>query len=390
MAETSATLGELTEVTVYEVQVRATNDEGTSSWSSSGLGSTSSSANATPEFVEGVSAERNVAENTAAGEAIGEPLTATDANADDTLTYALEGTDAASFAIDADSGQLRSLAALDFETNTIYAVTVRADDDQGNSGRIAVTINITDQTEPPAEPAVLTVTATSGTTDSLTVTWTAPDNTGPPITGYDLQYVESVGGEFSDGPQNVAETSAVITGLMENTPYVVQVRARNADGVSGWSRLSGVGRTGAPEAEPPAAPAAPTVTTTSGTTDSLTVTWTAPDNTGPPITGYDLQYVEPVGGEFSDGPQNVAETSAVITGLMENTPYVVQVRARNADGVSGWSRLSGVGRTGAPDGGDMATVTVAAARSTAIAGLDLVQLDPDADGGDDGSAWRDG
>ena len=104
------------------------------------------------------------------------------------------------------------------------------------------------------------------------------------------------------------------------------------------------------------------------------MTWTAPDNTGPPITGYDLQYVEPVGGEFSDGPQNVAETSAVITGLMENTPYVVQVRARNADGVSGWSRLSGVGRTGAPDGGDMATVTVAAARSTAIAGLDLVQL----------------
>ena len=46
-----------------------------------------------------------MAENTGAGMDIGAPVTATDAN-DDTLTYALVGTDAASFDINPATGQL--------------------------------------------------------------------------------------------------------------------------------------------------------------------------------------------------------------------------------------------------------------------------------------------
>ena len=44
------------------------------------------------------------------------------------------------------------------------------------------------------------------------------------------------------------------------------------------------------EAEPPAAPAAPRVTATSGSGWSLEVTWNAPRNEGPPITGYQIRY----------------------------------------------------------------------------------------------------
>ena len=54
-------------------------------------------------------------------------MAANDANGD-ALTYGLGGTDAASFDIDTGSGQLMTLAALDYETKASYSVTVTASD----------------------------------------------------------------------------------------------------------------------------------------------------------------------------------------------------------------------------------------------------------------------
>ena len=84
--------------------------------------------NVAPEFPS-ATATRMVAENTAAGENIGTPVRATDANGD-SLTYRLSGTDAASFDIDAATGQLMTLAALDYAAvRARYTVRfVRADD----------------------------------------------------------------------------------------------------------------------------------------------------------------------------------------------------------------------------------------------------------------------
>ena len=56
---------------------------------------------------------------------IGARVSATDGDRD-TLTYTLEGTDAASFAIVASTGQLQTKAALDYENKSSYIVTVRA------------------------------------------------------------------------------------------------------------------------------------------------------------------------------------------------------------------------------------------------------------------------
>ena len=61
-------------------------------------------ANVAPEFASATTS-RTVAENMVAGEDIGNPVAANDANGD-ALTYALGGTDAASFAIDSATGQL--------------------------------------------------------------------------------------------------------------------------------------------------------------------------------------------------------------------------------------------------------------------------------------------
>ena len=60
-------------------------------------------------------------------------MAANDANGD-ALTYALSGTDAASFDIDLATGQLMTLDALDYETKSSYSVTVTASDSGGLSG----------------------------------------------------------------------------------------------------------------------------------------------------------------------------------------------------------------------------------------------------------------
>ena len=90
-------------------------------------------------------AERMVEENTAAGENVGGPVAAMDAD-DDTLTYALSGTDAASFDID-NMGQIKvSMGTmLDYETRTTYMVTVTATDGAGATDTIDVTITVTDE-----------------------------------------------------------------------------------------------------------------------------------------------------------------------------------------------------------------------------------------------------
>ena len=99
--------------------------------------------NVAPEFAADT-ADRSVAENTAAGENIGDPVAATDADEGDTLNYALGGADADSFSIDASTGQLMTKAELDYETKSSYTVEVTVTDAAGESDTITVTINITD------------------------------------------------------------------------------------------------------------------------------------------------------------------------------------------------------------------------------------------------------
>ena len=229
--------------TAYEVQVRAHNDEGSSDWSASGTGRTA--ANIAPTFAEGGSegVDRAVAENTASGQPIGAPVAATDADGD-ALTYSLAGADAASFALDADSGQVRTVAALDYESRTTYAVIVEASDGEGGTARQSVTIAVTDEDEPPAAPDAPTVTGTSKT--SLAVAWTAPSTVGrPPVSDYDVQYrLANSGGGFTDASYDGTGTTTALDGLQADTAYEVQVRAHNDEGVSDWSAL-GTGRTDA-------------------------------------------------------------------------------------------------------------------------------------------------
>ena len=147
---------------------------------------------------------------------------------------------------------MRTRAALDYETKTTYSMTATVSDGNGGSDSMSVTITVTDVDEKPATPAAPTVSATSGSTTSLDVSWTAPDrNGGPAIAGYDLRYRQGTSGNFTNGPQNVTGTSTTITGLTANTAYQVQVRALNGETPSDWS-ASGTGSTGSPTNNAPA------------------------------------------------------------------------------------------------------------------------------------------
>ena len=244
VAGTSSAIGSLMANTSHQVQVRATSDEGDGDWSQRGTGTTGTPANNAPVFADST-ADRSVAENTAAGQNVGAVLTATDADGDP-LTYTLEGADAASFDIVAVTGsgriRTRSGTTYDHEAKSGYSVTVRASDGT-DSDTIAVAITVTDVTEAPGRPAAPNVSATSGSTTSLDVSWTAPANTGPDIDDYDLRYREGTSGSFTDGPRNMTGTSAAIGSLDAGTAYQVQVRATNAEGDGNWSQ-SGSGTTG--------------------------------------------------------------------------------------------------------------------------------------------------
>ena len=101
--------------------------------------------NNAPVFAE-ATPERSVEENTVADMYIGAPIEATDADNDDTLAYTLGGVDMASFAIDSATGQLMTMAALDFETETSYSVTVTASDGK-DSATVMVTVMVTNVDE---------------------------------------------------------------------------------------------------------------------------------------------------------------------------------------------------------------------------------------------------
>ena len=203
--------------------------------------------NAAPVFSDTAPVTRSVAENTDAGEDVGAAVAADDT---DMLTYSLGGTDAASFDIVSTSGQIQTKAALDHETTPSYSVDVSVTDGTATV-TIAVAISVTDVAEPPDAPDAPTVLPTAGTTDSLDASWTAPDNTGPAITDYDVQYRAAGEGTWTDGNHSGTALSATLAALDADTAYEVQVRATNEEGTGGWSD-PGRAATHPPETEVPA------------------------------------------------------------------------------------------------------------------------------------------
>ena len=280
---------------------------------------TNGTGNTAPAFANATAARsftETVGDAVATAADVGAVVTATDAD-NDTLTYSLEGTDAAKFTVNSRSGQLRTKAGerYDREAKASYAVRVKADDANTGTGTVAVTISVANAVEIPLAPGMPAVSATSVSTTSLDVNWSAPINAGrPALSGYRLRY--RIGsGAWTNHTHTGTGTGTTIGGLSENTEYKIQVGAVNADGDGPWS-ASGAATTGAV-----AVPGAPRDLAAAPGDARVTLSWSAPAS----ATWTDAP--------DSDGDGDRAdERDVTVTGLTNETQYAFEVQALNSAG----------------------------------------------------------
>ena len=199
-------------------------------------------ANRPPAFGAGP-LDREIAENSTSGTAVGDPVTADDPDDGDTLTYSLSGTDAASFTIDSGTGQISvaSGTVLDFEAaKNTYAVVVGVSDGKDSEGTadtvvdttITVNISVTNVNE--GAPPAVDFTLSEIRASTMKVTVTPPDTTGTsPIKRYVVSYTNT--SESTDfGIKGIESgTTLTLTGLTPSTTYDVRVLAHNMDGQNG-------------------------------------------------------------------------------------------------------------------------------------------------------------
>ena len=189
------------------------------------------STNTAPAF-SAETAERMVVENNAAGEPVGGPVTAMDAD-DDTLTYTLGGADMASFTID-DMGQIKvgATTMLDYEaTQNTYMVTVTASDGTA-SDSIEVTVTVTNVDE----DGMVTLWAGTGALTMApqvgdTITGAVMDPDGG-VTGETWQWARTMDTANMSSWMDIAdETNAVYMVAAGDTGYYLRVMATYTDAV---------------------------------------------------------------------------------------------------------------------------------------------------------------
>ena len=192
---------------------------------------------------------------------------------------------------------------------------------------------------------------------SIRLTWTVPDDMGTPITGYELVRLDTSSDPAVWGTTNLIAdddtvTEFVDTGLSPGTKYYYRIRALPQTGDAGWSAEDMDDEDVTSATTHGDTPGRPTLVAPAGagiTTNSLTITWTAPTDTGgSAITGYDVQIWD--GSKWIDEAMLGVVLTYTDSGLMAGTKYYYQVRAKNSQGAGPWSAfVSGTTTAAAPD-----------------------------------------
>ena len=164
---------------------------------------------------------------------------------------------------------------------------------------------------------------------SATVSWTAPADNGSAITGYTVKAY--------DGATLVATTTAaagatskVVTGLTNGTSYTFTITATNAIGTSDPATTNAV--------TPAGVPFAPAGVVATRGDQSASVSWTAANPNGSPVTGHTVRAY--AGATLVSTTGTGAGTSATVTGLTNGTAYTFTVTATNDVGTSAASAAS--------------------------------------------------
>ena len=310
--------------------------------------------NPEPEFDARGPVTITVAENTEAGTDIGDALTASDDD-DTVLTYSIvDWKDGSSFDIDSSTGQLKTKAALDYETRTQYQLQAKVHDDDGGDDRITVNIRVTGVPEAPTVTGDATIEVAENSRGRLaqysatdpegqTVTWdlsgddagdfsiangalsftSPPDHENPADDDGDNVYNVTV--EASDGTDTgTLDVTVTVTNLVDD--FRVQTSTRGSDTTGG----SGTGGSGSGSGSDSDSGSGIGITSMSYPENSTAtvVTYAVVEPSGTAITwsagGDDGSLFSVVGGalSFSSPPDYEAPADTD-----ENNSYVVKVQA---------------------------------------------------------------
>ena len=152
-------------------------------------------------------------------------VVAVDNDAEDSIrVYSIRGVaDVSFFGIDLFTGALSFRSARNYEDpqdsgrNNVYDLVVEVTSGTGNRVRTAtqsITVTVDDVDEVPSTPSAPVL--SSSTSTSLSVSWSAPSNTGPVISDYDVKYRQGTSGSFSDWVHAGNSTSTTIASLSAN------------------------------------------------------------------------------------------------------------------------------------------------------------------------------
>jgi len=184
---------------------------------------------------------------------------------------------------------------------------------------------------PPGKPSITSINAGNAT---ATVSWTAPANTGgTAITKYTV--TSTPDGKTAEWNTGGGPLIATVSGLTNGTEYKFRVTATNANNfTSEPSELSD-------PVTPVGPPDKPTITSVTSGLGFITVSWTAPANTG----GSTINKYTVTSSDNKTAIWNLGDgaLSANVTGLTSGTQYTFRVTATNANNfTSEPSELSGL------------------------------------------------
>ncbi len=220
--------------------------------------------------------------------------------------------------VDVAGSDARTVPVQNLTNGVAYVFEVRAVNDvgAGASGDASAT--------PATVPSAPELTATPGD-EMVTLSWTATDDGGSPITGWHLRIDDGEWVDLTTMGLAADATGVPVPNLDNGVAHTFGVRAANA---------MGDGAAATESATPATVPPAPDVTVTAGD-EQIDLAWTSTGNGGSPITGWQYRMRVGVGGFGEWITMGADATDTSLTGLDSGTGvvvYVFEVRAQNAVG----------------------------------------------------------
>ena len=300
--------------------------------------------------ITGGPTSKNYAENGTA--AVG-TYTASDPESD-TITWTVEGDDAASFNIGSSDGILAFVSSPDYETKTSYSVTVKATAGSKHATR-AVAITITNVDEAPVITGGPTAPSYPENGTGPVGTYTATDPENDPIS-WTVEGTDAA--SFNIGGSSGELTFKTSPDYETKTSYSVTVKA--TAGSKHATRVVAVAITDVDDTSVPGRVTVIRATATSHTTVSLS--WDAPSG-GVDVTGYRvLRRAVASEDDFQALSQDTENTNTTWTdsGLSPHTKYAYRVRGLGANGAGPLSTLAEVRTPRIPLPGKVTVITATA------------------------------